>query len=462
MTILRFSITENGINLTSLQPSDPLEDNNALATIAIKTDYQFDNNVIAKLHIIDNKQKVTATDPLQNYSFRIELRDKIDDSLITYLQGSLYTGGGIDKLAEDYPKDFGYIRSKLDFYGALDGDDDFIDEVITSYQVGNVEKLKEVLTDNLKIVNTLNAFRIKSTTLAVPANKKQYITLDGIKRSLLDMTDRPRYLTTCDINDLTIVETLAEVIARLNSHLIIDIGEMTDWRMVVALANSLDFKDHRIFLLWSPNKSRPMNATTVLARKKWRPVNGDFLGQVLLRNANTNDSGIVPVHENLGGFDTPVGQRDLKRMDGVILDEEAQDALAQAKINVVLSEHFTEGQRWIYNDVLTQYDSKTSILRLFNASEVATYIENNAVSIAKRHLLKRTDKYIEDTESDIKKMLNACVGAELIQISEELQSYYSLAVSPRRDNPYEKVDIKLAFRPMGCTRQVFIETTIVK
>jgi len=47
--------------------------------------------------------------------------------------------------------------------------------------------------------------------------------------------------------------------------------------------------------------------------------------------------------------------------------------------------------------------------------------------------------------------------------SEELGGkYYVLSVTPRADNPFEKVDIKFSRRPEGCARQVFFETTVTK
>ena len=434
----------------------------ALASIEMTTHYAFDDNVTATIMAVDEKSAVSTTDPLNNIVFKIELRDKIDNSLITQMQGRLYTGGGAEALEEQHPNNFGYITSKLDFYGALDGEYDFFETVETGYDPLQAEAIKTALTAN-NILNQMGSYRTNSKTLPVPATPVVPATPNEIKSSLLDMKNQPRYLISADTDSLANIEALAEVMSKLNCHVMIDAGALTSWELVTALAESISIDDHRLTIYWNPNKSRPSNATTVLARKKWRPCVGDLLGQTLLRNARTNSSGIPPINRPIAGYDFPVAFRDIEKLPGVVLDEEAQNAIAKAGVNVVINERFEGGDRWIYGDALTQYDSETSALRLTNSAEIETYTTNLVLSIVKKHLLKGMASFIRDAQDECSRALDACVAAGLLVMPFELGGlYYLLQITPRVDDPFSKADIKFSRRPEGCARQVFFEGTVTK
>jgi len=112
-TQLFINILPTSVTITNSKESK------ALATIELVTEYGFDNNVVAKIQVVDDKTPTNANDPLNNLLFDITFADKVDDSKITSLQGRLYTGGGADELENNYPNDFSYITQKLDFHGAL-------------------------------------------------------------------------------------------------------------------------------------------------------------------------------------------------------------------------------------------------------------------------------------------------------------------------------------------------------
>ena len=453
---LFLSILASSITLTAT--ANPL----ALASIEMTTHYAFDSNVVAVIAAVDDKSAVTADDPLNNIVFTVSFNDKIDGSLITDMTGRLYIGGGAEALEQSYPNRLSYITGKLDFYGAIDSEYDFFESVETKYNPGQAAGIKTALETN-GILNSLNAYRIKNAVVPVPETTVVSITADELKRSLLDMGDRPRYLVTADTESLPHLEALAEVMDKLNCHVIIDVGNLTSWQLVVALVESIGVDDHRLKVYWNPNKSRPNNATSVLARKKWRPCVGDFLAQTLLNNARINTAGIPPINRPIAGYDFPLNFRDMEKMAGVVLDEEAQNALAKAGVNVVINERFEGGDRWIYGDALTQYESADSALRLSNAAEIETYTSNLVISITKKHLLKGMNSFIKDATDECVRALDKLVPAGLLVMPAELGGlYYFLQITPRADAPFSKADIKFSRRPEGCARQVFLEGTVTK
>lgn len=458
MSAQTFYLSILASSMTLSESSNPA----ALASIEFNTEYAFDENVVAKVMVVDEKTTTTDEDPLSNFVFKITFADRIDGSILTQLTGRLYTGGGVEALEENHADNFGYITSKLDFYGALDSQYDFFESVVTQYAPAKKTEIASALEAN-GVLNQMGAYRLKEQVLDVPATTVSDITPLELKNSLLDMRDRPRYIASCEIGSLPHIEAMVEVMGKLNCHVLLDIGEITDWESAVALTESISVDDHRFWVFWNPNKSRPSNATTVLARKKWRPCVGDYLAQLLIRNAGTNASGIPPIDRPIAGYDFPLSFRDMEKIGGLSLDEEAQNALASAGVNVVINERFEGGDRWIYGDALTQYDSKTSALRLINASEIETYTANLVISIVKKHLLKGMSSFIRDSTDECVRALDACADAGLLTRSSELGGlYYALTITPRADDPFTKADVKFSRRPQGCARQVFLETTITK
>lgn len=451
------------LNITAASMTlSPVEDPAALASIKLATHYGFDNNAQVKLVVTDEKSGATPTDPLNSLLFSISFIDKIDGGIITELRGRLYTGGGIEILEENYAGNFGYIKQKLDSSGAFDGENDFFESVETKYSASSAAAIKTAL-ETIGAYNVIGDYRIKSATVDVPASEVTDLTPLEVRTKLVDMKERPRYIALCEVDSLSIIEATAEVMSKLNCHVLLDIGAITDWKAAAALVESISINDHRFWVFWNPNKSRPAGSASVLSRKKWRPCVGDLLAQLLLRNANTNASGIPPIARPVAGYDFPLNFRDMEKLAGVALDEEAQNALAKAGINVVMNERFEGGDRWVYGDALTQYDSETSALRLTNSAEIETFTTNGIIAIIKKHLLKGMSSFIEDATADCERFLDSCADAGLLMPSSELGGlYYALQITRRADNPFEKADVKFSRRPEGCARQVFLDTTVVR
>lgn len=448
--------------LASSMALSTTDDPEALISIKMQTQYAFDDNVVLEVLAVDEKTITRADDPLSNIGFKLTFADKVDGSRITQMNGYAYTGGGAEELEEKHSDRLSYITSKLDFFGALDNQYDFFESVETRYNPANHAEIMDALTAN-GVLNQLGAYRTNKQVIAVPASTVVDMTPKEIKDTLLSMRNRPRYLTSCEIDSLSNIEALVEVVSKVNGHLILDIGDIDNWESAVAFADSININDHRVILLWNPNKARPSNSTTILGRKKWRPCAGDYLAQLLIRNSVTTASGIPPLHKPIAGYKFPLAFRDMEAFEGLVLDEEAQNALADAGINVVINEVFGDGDRWIFGDALTQYDAKTSALQLSNASEVETYTANGVIAITKKHLLKDMSSFEKDTLDDCERFLDACAVAGLIVASDVLGGkYYALEVKRRTDSPFTKADIKLSRKPEGCARQAYFESTITK
>lgn len=444
-------------SMTMSDVADPL----ALATVEFDTHYAFDSNVVAEVSVTDHKTITTAADPLSNLKFTIDFVDKVDNKRLVRLTGALYTGGGADMLEQLHSDKLSYITSKLDFYGAIPSEHSFFDSVTTAYNPMQASAINAALVEN-GVMNKLGAYRLTKKVLNVPASTVTEMTADEVKQALLSMRERPRYLVTCEIDSLAYIESLVEVMNKFNGHLLIDIGDIDNWESAVAVTESINVNDHRVWVFWNPNVSRPRNAISILGRKKWRPCVGDYLGQLLARNTVTPASGVPPIGRAIAGYDFPLAFRDMETFDGLVLDEQAQEALADAGVNVVINEQFEGGNRWIFGDALTQYDSETSALRLINSAEIESYTTNGVLAIIKKHMLKPTDSMIDDATDECTRFLDACATAGLLVFSEELGDLYYAFNITARNGSFDKVDVELSRRPQGCVRQVYYKGAVVR
>lgn len=263
-------------------------------------------------------------------------------------------------------------------------------------------------------------------------------------------------------NPLLLTEALRAA-KKLNIPLTVELNPSLSVEQVISVAQSIDTHDYRVNLIWNPTLSRPNNATSLKGRMKVRFAMGTLLGRTMLRNANTNAHGIPPLHRPIAGYDYPFTWLGLTQRDDVIMSDMVRKKLAKARINTIYAEKFTSGVRFILGDVRTQYDVKSgSPLELTNASEISMFIDRTVIEIARRHLLKPQSEFLQIITSDISKFMEKCtdVNNQLLVNSEEIGGYYALSVVPRADRPNDAVDLRLAYRPEGATRAVYLNTAV--
>ena len=75
-------------------------------------------------------------------------------------------------------------------------------------------------------------------------------------------------------------------------------------------------------------------------------------------------------------------------------DEQTQEMLAKAKVNVVRPVKF-ETTLFVLSDVLTQYQSKNSALRLVPAAEISARVTNKCIEILRTYMFQATPDYIK-------------------------------------------------------------------
>ncbi|GAA5003329.1 hypothetical protein GCM10023206_06920 [Acinetobacter puyangensis] len=311
--------------------------------------------------------------------------------------------------------------------------------------------------------NSVNSLGRNSIQLVLIEDQPPGFDADTLYKTLISLDQRPSDIGLNGLDYLEVYSALYRVIDNLNIPLIVELDPTLDQDVAISLAQSLDAQDHRVQLIWSPNTCRPRDASSLRGRQKPCYVLGHYLGLKALRNVKTTAQSIPMIADPVAGEPYPFKLKAMTPRDDVIFDEETIEALAEAKINVVRRINYDTGIQFVMSDVLTQYVSETSALRVVNAAEIACYTTNRVTEILKRHMLKKTTSFLEDAGRDITKFLNACYSAGLIVDAEDLgYQPYQFSLVPDESKPFERVRLYLARRPEGAVRSVIFDDVITK
>lgn len=314
--------------------------------------------------------------------------------------------------------------------------------------------------------NDVKSLGKNKISLTLPSDHPNGFLGDYLFEVITTMTPKPSYIGLAQISDLSVYTPLYRAMEKLNIPLDIELDPTLTKDQAISLVESVDANHHLVQFLFSPNVSRPRDAISLLGRKKPAYVLGTYLGMKQLRNSRTTASGILRLADPVAGESYPFDKhiKGLQKRDDIQFDEPTLEEFAIAKINVVRQIEYDSGTKFVLSDILTQYNSKTSALRLSSSADIARYTTNGCVNILKRHMLKRTAVYLKEASRDIQKFLDDCYGAGLIVQAEDLGGQpYQFSLVPDQQMPFERVRLYLARRPEGATRSaVFDEDVLVK
>lgn len=311
--------------------------------------------------------------------------------------------------------------------------------------------------------NPLNSLGRKSVSVELDADAEKVALKDqSLFDAIVEFDDRPNYLGMFFTGDTALFQTLLRVSETLNIPLKVELDPTLTPEQMVQIANDLSAFSHRVEIIVNAAVARPNSATTLRGKKTPRYALGTIMGYTLLRNANTNAQGIPPLQNPIAGYNFPIRWAGMEMRSDVKFNEEVRNDLAKAKVNVVLLERYDTGSRFVLSDCLTQYDSKTSVLRLTSSAEISMFIDNRLIQICKRHLLKSKATFKADALRECQSFMESCASAGLIVDSEDLGSKYTISITDRVDRPHDAVDLNAGYRPEGAVRAVYLATAVHK
>ncbi|MFX7350249.1 hypothetical protein ABTI78_10415 [Acinetobacter baumannii] len=388
--------------------------------------------------------KVTSPRGPADISMRLEIRDAVTGDQIVTVQGLV--DGDIENSASIVA-----VADAKEYFEKFD------------LSLG-IDALQAILKSTA--YNESNSLGRASKTLALEDESLPSFNPDELYKILTSQLTAPAYLTLPNPHDLPIYVAAQRAATKLRIPLDAEINPTFTAEQAAQFATSVDAQSQFVQFIWSPNLCRPSDAVTLRGRKVPAYYLGHYIGDKLLRNAKLNKQGFAPLKNAVAWKDYPFTAKNLSQMPGNDLeDEQVQEMLAKAKVNVVRPVKF-ETTLFVLSDVLTQYQSKNSALRLVPAAEIAARVTNKCIEILRTYMFQATPDYIKKAGDDIQEFLEGASSETTgwLQPADELGGKpFEFSLVPDNDFPYERVRLYLAHGVVGTTRAaIFDEDVLVK
>ncbi|MBF7682976.1 hypothetical protein I2F27_06505 [Acinetobacter sp. B5B] len=432
MTALVVSVSNSGVVSPSSDSSAALQINYDLHSY-LGSDVNLEVKFLAKV-----------TSPTQGSHIVCQLRwvDTATDTLIYQVQGTLNDD-------EDDYASLWSIAGATEYFKSFD---------ITYNNTNLITAIK-----SSSAYNSLNSLSKNVATFTLVDDEPSAFDADQGFNLLSTLRHRPSDIAMIGLKNLSVYNAILRALEQMNVPFTIELDPTLTIDQAVAMVDAVDANDHRVQFIWSPNLCRPRDAISLRGRKKPAYAMGVYLGYKALRNANVTAKGIPPIGTPIAGADYPFSLKAIEQRGDIVFGSQELEQLAVAKINVVRLENYDIGERFVLSDVLTQYQSKDSALRIVNAAEITCYTENKVIDILKRHMLKKTDSFLTDAGRDITHFLNNCVSANLLKSASDLGGQpYVFELKEDEQYPFERVRLYLARRVVGAVRSVVFDDVIVK
>lgn len=388
--------------------------------------------------------KVSSPRGLADISMRLEIRDAVTGDQIVIVQGL------VD----------GDIENSASIVAVADAKEYFEKFNLTL----GIDALQAVLKSTA--YNQYNSLGRASKTLALEDEGLPSFNADKLFKILTSQLKTPAYLTLPNPHDLAVYVAAQRAATKLRIPLDAEINPTFTAEQAAQFATSVDAQSQFVQFIWSPNLCRPSDAVTLRGRKVPAYYLGHYIGDKLLRNAKLNKQGFAPLKNAVAWKDYPFTAKNLSQIPGNDLeDEQIQEMLAKAKVNVVRPVSF-ETTLFVLSDVLTQYQSKNSALRLVTSAEISARVTNKCIEILRTYMFQATPDYIKKAGDDIQEFLEGASSETTgwLQPAEELGGKpFEFSLVPDNDFPYERVRLYLAHGVVGTTRAaIFDEDVLVK
>lgn len=307
--------------------------------------------------------------------------------------------------------------------------------------------------------------------------KKQVLEIDSLSLASAPEVDAFKIITQLDDPPKTIYYQFVDDV-KLYTDLVRTAKKLVECRILVELDPTLSFDqaldtayelssidEKQVQLFISPIVARPANAVGLKGKKTPRLVGGVLAGRHLLRDANVDVNGIPAYHNPIAGYDFPFAFMGMEmRKDWPVGDDIARKKLALARLNVLERVKYRAGIRFVLTDCLTTYQDNTSTLKLAASVDISMFIDATLVQIARRHLLKNMETYIEDALTECGRFLDSCTTKKrrLLVNSEVLGGFYTLSIVPSATRPHDQVHLTCEYHTNGTTRSTVFSTAVTK
>lgn len=316
--------------------------------------------------------------------------------------------------------------------------------------------------------NEVASFTSNKKLIALPDDPMPAFSATRLAKILKNLPNRPSDIALTgfgsEVMPIAVVQPLMESLYDIGVPITIEMDSKLSTTEAPALAKALALNSYEVTFFHAPLICRPYGSVSLIGKKVPFYGMGQYLAHKVKRNMQKDAKGIPPLATPISGEDFPFVATALQLRPDVIIDDDVQQAYAEARVNLLRPIDYSSGTSFVLSDVLTTYESKTenSALRLTSCAEVSLYATYRTNQILCDHLLRRKTDFLKKAQLALDKFYTDMSTAGLFQPAQDLDYRpYSFTLTPNPEKPYERMDYDYSHGLDGVTRSVNIKKRAV-
>ena len=262
------------------------------------------------------------------------------------------------------------------------------------------------------------------------------------------------YLASCGSSSIALLGHFALLSYDINTILKFDIPGTLLPDEAIAFMNQLNAigqkEAHLLQAFWSPVKSLDPSGINGVGHYGVATLN---IAYSCGRNAQTNAKGFAPKHYAVAGADWPINRQ--KMVQTYTCTGPELSKLAKAKINVICSEDYEGGSRFVFRDSLTCAPVSNSLKMLANVVDMATHTDHAFTRVMKAALQKPMDVSIKTVQDFAKKYFEGARDSGWTQKSDDpglAGAHFMYHIRASEARPYDELVAEYGARWQGTNR----------
>lgn len=307
----------------------------------------------------------------------------------------------------------------------------------------------------------------RSATLLYFTEGGTAYTSDDYQRAITALENTPyayTYLAAAGSRAPILIDLLAQLAYRTNRIFKLDVPGDLDVEGAISFVEQLNLsaaaEAHLIQAFWAPLKSADPFGINPRGYFGTATLN---IAMACARNSQIDANGFAPKHFPIAGRNHPV-RRNLVEQT-VFPSQQDLNALAQARINPVVHETYSDGGLYVFRDSLTMAPSDNSPRKLAAVADMATSVDEFVTKYGKDLLQLPMDVAVQRMEDALYRLFEGAQTVGWIVPADDPDmegAAYRYQVQPNAQRPYDVMDVHYWLRYTGTVRQIYVTQTLVR
>lgn len=254
-----------------------------------------------------------------------------------------------------------------------------------------------------------------------------------------------------------LLSKLSQLAVRSNRQFAFDVPGTLTPAAAIAFMAQLNLDTHYCQAYWAPL----LTDDPVNGGKAYIGTAGYNVGLRCARNAQTNAYGLAPKNFPVAGKEWPLVRTGVKQAYSPA-DPELSD-LANAKINPVIFQSYTDGGRFVFSDSITCAKVSVSARKLISVAEMSSSIDDMVAKFGREVLQLPIETAISKTEKFLKATFDGARSSNWFVASSEKElgeKGYTFKVERNSVRPNDRMDVTYGCHYDGVARAIHITQTL--